>query len=303
MTMTEKRTHIEHLLTLIQSELCEHFEAYESQNMFQHDQWQRPTGGRGDTRVMKGNETFEQVGINFSSIHGQELPASATHSRPHLQGRPYHAAGISVICHPLNPYVPSTHMNIRIFHVEMNEKEDFWWIGGGFDLTPYYGFREDGQHWHRCAKQTCETFDIDLYPKFKKQCDDYFYLPHRQEHRGLGGIFFDDFSFGDFQKDLSFLRAVSEGFCKGYFPIVQKRMKTPFTEKKKQFMLMRRGRYVEFNLLYDRGTLFGLQSGGRTESILMSLPPRVHWEYDWKPISGSPEEELIEFYLKPQNWI
>ena len=266
------------------------------------DEWHREEGGGGRSRVMRNGDIFEQAGINFSHVFGDELPASATAHRPDLAGRKFQALGVSLVIHPSNPYVPTTHMNVRFFVAEKDDEAPGWWFGGGFDLTPYYGFEEDAKHWHTTAKSACVEYGEDIYPRYKKWCDDYFYLKHRQEPRGIGGLFFDDLNEWEFDKCFSFLRSVGDAFLPAYLPIVERRKGLDYGEQQRQFQLYRRGRYVEFNLIYDRGTLFGLQSGGRTESILMSLPPLVRWEYDWQPESGSPEAELYEKYLKPRKW-
>ena len=267
------------------------------------DEWQREGGGGGRTRVMNGGDIFEQGGINFSHVFGDGLPPSATASRPELAGRSFQALGDSLVIHPLNPYVPTTHMNVRFFVAEKEGEEPIWWFGGGFDLTPYYGFKEDARFWHETAKAACEDFGDDKYPKYKKWCDDYFYLKHRQEPRGIGGLFYDDLNEAGFDNCFSFMQSVGDHFLKAYLPIVEKRKDTEYGERERQFQLYRRGRYVEFNLVYDRGTLFGLQSGGRTESILMSLPPLVRWQYDYQPEAGSAEAELYDVFLKPQDWL
>ena len=266
------------------------------------DEWHWEEGGGGRSRVMRNGDIFEQAGINFSHVFGDELPASATAHRPDLAGRKFQALGVSLVIHPSNPYVPTTHMNVRFFVAEKDDEAPGWWFGGGFDLTPYYGFEEDAKHWHTTAKSACAEYGEDIYPRYKKWCDDYFYLKHRQEPRGIGGLFFDDLNEWEFDKCFSFLRSVGDAFLPAYLPIVERRKGLDYGEQQRQFQLYRRGRYVEFNLIYDRGTLFGLQSGGRTESILMSLPPLVRWEYDWQPESGSPEAELYEKYLKPRKW-
>ena len=267
------------------------------------DEWQREGGGGGRTRVMNGGDIFEQGGINFSHVFGDGLPPSATASRPELAGRSFQALGDSLVIHPLNPYVPTTHMNVRFFVAEKEGEEPIWWFGGGFDLTPYYGFKEDARFWHETAKAACEDFGDDKYPKYKKWCDDYFYLKHRQAPRGIGGLFYDDLNEAGFDNCFSFMQSVGDHFLKAYLPIVEKRKDTEYGERERQFQLYRRGRYVEFNLVYDRGTLFGLQSGGRTESILMSLPPLVRWQYDYQPEAGSAEAELYDVFLKPQDWL
>ncbi len=271
--------------------------------LLKEDEWQRPEGGGGRSRVMQEGKVFEQGGINFSHVFGDDLPASATAHRPELAGRSFQALGDSLVIHPLNPYVPTTHMNVRFFIAEKPGTEPIWWFGGGFDLTPYYGFEEDAVHWHKMAKEACEGFGDDVYPKYKKWCDDYFYLKHRQEQRGIGGLFFDDLNEWGFEKSFQFIQSVGNHFLPAYLAIVLKRKDAVYGDRQRQFQLYRRGRYVEFNLVYDRGTLFGLQSGGRTESILMSLPPLVRWQYDWKPEPGSEEAKLYENFLKPKDWV
>ncbi len=266
------------------------------------DEWHREEGGGGRSRVMRDGDIFEQAGINFSHVFDDELPASATAQRPDLAGRKFQALGVSLVIHPSNPYVPTTHMNVRFFVAEKEKEAPDWWFGGGFDLTPCYGFEEDAKHWHTTAKSACAEYGEDIYPRYKKWCDDYFYLKHRQEPRGIGGLFFDDLNEWEFDKCFSFLRSVGDAFLPAYIPIVERRKDIEFDEQQRQFQLYRRGRYVEFNLIYDRGTLFGLQSGGRTESILMSLPPLVRWQYDWQPEPGTPEAELYDKYLKIREW-
>lgn len=290
-------------LTQLQETICQALESCENVTRFQIDNWQRPEGGGGNTRVISGSELFEQAGVNFSHVHGAALPPSASASRPQLAGRSFHALGVSLVIHPRNPYVPTSHANIRFFLAEKSGQEPIWWFGGGFDLTPYYGFEEDCIHWHRCARDACTPFGEDLYPRFKAECDRYFYLPHRQEHRGIGGLFFDDYCSGDLKRDLSFIKSVGQGYLRAYLPIVDRRKHTPYGDRERFFQRLRRGRYVEFNLLYDRGTLFGLQSNGRTESILMSLPPEVAWRYDWHPQPESPEARLVDQFLRPRDWL
>jgi coproporphyrinogen III oxidase len=265
--------------------------------------WERQDGGGGRTRVLTDGELFEQAGINFSHVFGDKLPASATAQRPELTGRSFQAMGVSLVIHPHNPYIPTTHMNVRFFIADKDDSEPVWWFGGGFDLTPYYGFEEDAIHWHRIAKQTCEGFGKDRYSEYKRWCDDYFYLKHRMETRGIGGLFFDDLNELGFERSFAFMRNVGDHFLPAYEPIIERRRNTAYGDAQRDFQLYRRGRYVEFNLVYDRGTLFGLQSGGRTESILMSLPPQVRWRYNWQPEAGSEEARLYEIFLKPQDWL
>lgn len=286
----------------LQDRICQSLESEDGLAVFTVDKWNRNEGGGGRSRVLTNGAVFEKAGINFSDVAGGQLPAAATANRPQIAGAPFRAMGVSLVIHPYNPHVPTTHMNVRFFHAEPAEGDPVWWFGGGFDLTPYYGQREDAVHWHQTARAACEPFGKTLYPKYKKDCDEYFFLPHRQEARGIGGIFFDDFSEGGFDQAFAFTQSVGDHFVPAYLPIVAQRKLTDFTDQQRQFQLYRRGRYVEFNLIYDRGTLFGLQSNGRTESILMSLPPLVRWDYDWKPEPGTPEAELYDIYLKPADW-
>lgn len=299
----------EYFLTL-QDHLCQSLQVFESKS-FLNDKWLRPKGvgvnGEGITCLLRNGNVFESAGVNFSHVFGDQMPASATAHRPELAGREFEAMGISCVIHPLNPYVPTSHMNVRFFIAHKAGEEPIWWFGGGFDLTPYYPFEEDAVYWHQTARRACEKFGANIYPKYKTWADQYFYLPHRQETRGIGGLFFDDLNTAtwgwDFEQCFAFLNSVGSHFWPAYGPIVQKRHQLPFGERERQFQRYRRGRYVEFNLIYDRGTLFGLQSGGRTESILMSLPPHVSWEYQWQPESGSAEAMLYERFLQPQEWI
>lgn len=286
----------------LQDRICRALEAEDGTATFSEDRWERAEGGGGRSRVMAEGAVFEKAGINFSDVQGIGLPPSATATRPQLAGAGFRAMGLSLVVHPRNPHVPTTHMNVRFFYAEPKDGAPIWWFGGGFDLTPYYGQRADAIHWHRTARAACEPFGEALYPKLKQICDEYFYLPHRGEPRGIGGIFFDDYADGGFEQAFAFMQSVGDHFLPAYQPIVARRKDTPHTEAERQFQLYRRGRYVEFNLVYDRGTLFGLQSKGRTESILMSLPPLVRWDYDWHPTPGSPEAELYEIFLKPQDW-
>ena len=267
------------------------------------DAWERPGGGGGRTRVMAGGDVVERGGVNFSHVHGEALPPAASAGRPGLAGRPFHALGVSVVVQPLNPYVPTSHCNVRYFEAGAEGGPPVWWFGGGFDLTPYYGFESDVRDWHRTASTLCADFGDDVYPRFKQWCDRYFFLAHRNEARGVGGLFFDDLNEWGFERCDRFVRRVGSGYLDAYLPIVRRRRATPWTEREREFQLIRRGRYVEFNLVHDRGTLFGLQSGGRTESILMSLPPLVRWRYDWKPAPGSPEAALTERFLRPGDWL
>ncbi|MGB5602103.1 MAG: oxygen-dependent coproporphyrinogen oxidase [Gammaproteobacteria bacterium] len=288
----------------LQATICSRLAAEDGKEDFIHDEWRRDHGGGGGlTRVLTDGAVLEQAGVNFSHVQGDALPASATAHRPELAGREFEAMGVSLVIHPHNPYVPTSHANVRFFIARKEGSEPIWWFGGGFDLTPYYGNKEDCKHWHSVARDACIDFGDNVYPRYKKWCDDYFYLKHRKEPRGIGGLFFDDLNEGGFEQCFAFLRSVGDHYLKAYLPIVQKRKNTEFGERERQFQLYRRGRYVEFNLVYDRGTLFGLQTGGRTESILMSLPPVVNWRYNWKPEAGSAEAELYDTYLKPADWL
>lgn len=287
----------------LQDRICSALATEDSSKQFAEDSWDRDEGGGGRSRVMEGGTIFEKAGINFSDVHGKGLPPSATAARPQLAGAAFRAMGVSLVVHPQNPNVPTTHMNVRFFCAEPEDGEPVWWFGGGFDLTPYYGQVDDAIHWHRTAAKSCAPFGPELYPKFKQICDDYFFLPHRNEPRGIGGIFFDDYNQGGFDQAFAFMQSVGDHFVPAYQPIVARRKNDDYTEAQRAFQLYRRGRYVEFNLVYDRGTLFGLQSKGRTESILMSLPPLVRWDYDWEPQPDSPEAELYDLFLKPQDWL
>jgi coproporphyrinogen III oxidase len=289
----------------LQDRICQQLEIVDGQEKFVEDAWERSDGlaGGGRTRVLNNGAIIEQGGVNFSHVRGTSMPASATAGRPELAGRSFEAIGVSLVIHPHNPYAPTSHANVRFFIAEKEGEEPIWWFGGGYDLTPYYGFEEDAVHWHQTAKNACDPFGEDVYPKYKKWCDDYFYLKHRDETRGAGGLFFDDLNEGGFEHCFNFLQSVGDSYTKAYVPIMERRKDTPFGERERDFQLYRRGRYVEFNLVYDRGTLFGLQSGGRTESILMSLPPLVKWRYNWQPEPGTDEARLYEVFLKPQDWL
>ena len=287
----------------LQQTICSEIELLDGGSVFEQDYWSRDDQrGNGVTCIISNGNVFEKGGVNFSIIRGDKMPKSATALRPELEGRQYTALGVSLVLHPDNPFIPTAHANVRFFVAEEQGKDSIWWFGGGFDLTPYYGFDEDAVHWHETAKKACMPFGEDVYPKYKKWCDDYFYLIHRNEQRGIGGLFFDDLN-GDFEKCFDFMKSVGSHFTEAYIPIAKKRMNTTFSEKEKDFQLYRRGRYVEFNLIYDRGTLFGLQSGGRTESILMSLPPKTQWSYQYKIEPGSEEEKLTSYFLKPRDWV
>lgn len=286
----------------LQDRICAALATADGDTHFAEDAWTRAAGGGGRTRILKNGAVFEQAGVNYSRVTGTALPASATAQRPQLSGRQWTACGVSLVIHPRNPYVPTAHANVRYFEADKRGAEPVWWFGGGFDLTPFYPFDEDCVHWHKVARDLCAPFGADVYPRYKKWCDEYFYLKHRGETRGVGGLFFDDLNEWGFDQCLAFLQAVGNGFIDAYVPIVERRKATPYSEREREFQLYRRGRYVEFNLVYDRGTLFGLQSGGRTESILMSLPPRVRYEYGYAPEPGSTEARLAE-YLRPREWL
>ncbi|MBF7995833.1 MULTISPECIES: oxygen-dependent coproporphyrinogen oxidase [Rahnella] len=290
-------------LLKLQDHICQQLAAADGKGQFAQDQWVREEGGGGQSRVLTNGAVFEQAGVNFSHVSGATLPASATAHRPELAGRSFQAMGVSLVIHPLSPYVPTSHANVRFFIAEKPGEAPVWWFGGGFDLTPYYGFEEDARHWHQTAQQLCQPFGDDVYPKYKKWCDDYFFIKHRNEARGIGGLFFDDLNTPDFDTCFSFMQAVGNGFTDAYLPVVEKRKAMPWGERERQFQLYRRGRYVEFNLVWDRGTLFGLQTGGRTESILMSMPPLVRWEYGYQPETGSPEAALYTDFLPVRDWL
>jgi coproporphyrinogen III oxidase len=286
----------------LQDRLCAALETADGSARFTEDVWQRAEGGGGRSRVLKQGAVFEQAGVGFSEVGGAALPPSASAHRPAIAGRAWTALGVSLIAHPRNPYVPTTHMNVRYFEARAENAEPAWWFGGGFDLTPFYPFDDDVLHWHTVARDLCAPFGAEAYPRYKSWCDDYFYLKHRAETRGVGGLFYDDLDEGGFERCFALTRAVGNGFIDAYRPIVERRKNVPYADREREFQLYRRGRYVEFNLVYDRGTLFGLQSGGRAESILMSLPPRVRFEYGYKPEPGTDEARLAE-YLKPRDWL
>ena len=291
-------------LVQLQESICSDLESLDGKAIFEKDHWSKENGnGSGITSVICDGDVFEKGGVNFSIVHGNKMPKSASTLRPELEGRKYTALGVSLVLHPENPYIPTTHSNVRFFVAEEPGKEPIWWFGGGFDLTPFYGFDEDAVHWHTTAKKACLPFGEKVYSKYKKWCDDYFYLEHRDEQRGIGGLFFDDLNEGGFDRCFEFMKSVGDHFSEAYLPIVIKRKDTPYGKKERNFQLYRRGRYVEFNLIYDRGTLFGLQSGGRTESILMSMPPKVKWSYQFQVEKDSEEEKLYNHYLKPKEWI
>ena len=290
-------------LRKLQDSLCQALEKEEPTAVFREDNWTRDDIGNGCTRVLQNGVVFESAGVNFSFVSGDHLPAAATQRRPELVGAAFEAMGISSVIHPRNPFVPTTHLNVRYFQATQSNGKTIWWFGGGYDLTPYYPFEEDCVHWHQTAKNSCDHVDKTLYPRFKKNADDYFYLKHRNECRGIGGLFFDDFNELPFDQSFLLMQQVGNSFIDAYMPIVSQRKSHPFTQTQRDFQRYRRGRYVEFNLLYDRGTLFGLQFGGRIESILMSLPPSVAWQYDFHPEKDSSEEKLIADFLKPREWV
>jgi len=285
----------------LQDRICDGLSALDGKS-FKEDSWERPEGGGGRTRVLAGGNLIEKGGVNFSHVTGAALPASATASRPELANRSFTAMGVSLVIHPHNPYVPTTHMNVRFFIAEKEGQAPVWWFGGGYDLTPYYGFEEDCRDWHQTAQQACDPFGQDIYPRLRDWCDEYFFLKHRNEPRGVGGIFFDDFNELGFEKSFAFMRSIGDSFLDAYLPIFELRKDESYGDSERSFQAYRRGRYVEFNLVYDRGTIFGLQTGGRTESILMSLPPKVEWHYDWSPEPGGKEEELYTKFLVKRDW-
>ena len=292
---------VKEYLESLQGRIVAELEQLDGTATFGRDRWQRPGGGGGLSCVLSDGAVFEKAGVGFSHVFGDQLPPSATKARPDLAGCGFQAVGVSLVIHPLNPYVPTTHANFRFFTA--GDDNPVWWFGGGFDLTPYYPFEEDVIHWHEVAKAACDPFGDDLYARYKKWCDEYFYLKHREETRGVGGLFFDDVNEAGFERSFQFLQSAGDSFIPAYRPIVRKRKDHRYGDRQREFQLYRRGRYVEFNLIYDRGTIFGLQSGGRTESILMSLPPLVRWEYDWRPEPGSAEELLYRDFLRPRDWL
>jgi len=291
----------------LQQNICTALEGHEPKQGFVHDDWQRTStdrlSGSGRSRVLENGELLERAGVNFSDVSGTSLPPAATNKRPELAGRSFHALGVSLVIHPLNPHVPTVHLNVRFFSAEKVGADPVWWFGGGFDLTPYYGYAEDAQHWHQTAHDICQPFGEDVYPRCKAACDEYFFIRHRQEPRGIGGLFFDDLDEDGFERSFAFMQAVGDGFLQAYLPIVERRKNQSYSAAERDWQLYRRGRYVEFNLVQDRGTLFGLQSGGRTESILMSMPPLVNWTYRREPEPGSAEARLYEEFLQPRDWL
>ena len=294
---------VEQYLKGLQRSICDELSAIDGAASFEMESWDRPEGGGGISRVLAEGDVFEKGGVNFSYVEGGKMPGSATQHRPELAGRSFKAMGVSLVMHPRNPYAPTSHANVRCFVAEKEGEAPVWWMGGGFDLTPYYGREEDVVHWHQTAKNACDPFGDDVHAKYKKWCDDYFYLPHRAEPRGVGGLFYDDLNEWGFEKSFDFMQSVGDSFLKAYVPIVLNNKDRDYGERERQWQLYRRGRYVEFNLVFDRGTLFGLQSNGRTEAILMSLPPLVRWDYGVTPESGTPEAELLDYYLKPKDWV
>ena len=300
--MTPDLAAVRAYLLVLQDAICSALESEDGTGRFKTDEWTRAEGGGGRTRILAEGGVFEKAGVAFSHVRGTKLPPSATAHRPELAGKAWEAVGVSLVIHPRNPHVPTSHANVRFFVAGADTANPVWWFGGGFDLTPYYGREEDAAHWHRTAREAVTPFGPELYPRFKRWCDDYFFLKHRAEPRGVGGLFFDDFHELGFERSFALLRAVGDAYLPAYRPIVARRKATPYGDRERQFQLYRRGRYVEFNLVWDRGTLFGLQSGGRTESILMSLPPLVRWDYDWQPEPGSAEARLYDVFLRPQDW-
>ena len=286
----------------LQDRICQALATEDGGAAFVEDSWVRDEGGGGRSRVLANGAVIEKGGVNFSHVYGTQMPASATAHRPELAGRAFEAMGVSLVIHPHNPYVPTSHANVRFFIAEKEGAEPVWWFGGGYDLTPYYGNEADCVHWHQTAKNACDPFGAEVYPKFKRWCDDYFMLKHRNEARGVGGLFFDDLNESGFEQSFELTASVGDAFLDAYLPIVERRRHTPYGERERDFQAYRRGRYVEFNLVFDRGTLFGLQSGGRTESILMSMPPVVNWRYNWQPEPGSAEDDLAH-YLQPRDWL
>ncbi|MBY6096964.1 oxygen-dependent coproporphyrinogen oxidase [Ferrimonas balearica] len=293
---------VKHYLLSLQNQICEALEGADGEARFQRDQWQREEGGGGESRVLRDGAVFEQAGVNFSHVMGAQMPASATAHRPELAGRRFEAMGVSLVIHPHNPHIPTTHANVRFFIAEKDGEDPVWWFGGGFDLTPYYPVDEDIRHWHQVAHDLCVPFGDQVYNEYKAWCDRYFFLKHRDETRGVGGLFFDDLNAPGFEQSFALMQAVGNGFLDAYLPIVARRKDDAYGERERQFQLYRRGRYVEFNLVYDRGTLFGLQTGGRTESILMSMPPLVRWQYQYQPEADSAEARLYD-YLRPRDWL
>lgn len=301
--MSELTDSVKAYLLNLQDRICEGLAEEDGGATFTVEEWDREEGGGGRSRVLADGDVIEKGGVNFSHVMGEGLPPSATAARPELAGRSYQAMGVSLVIHPRNPYAPTSHANVRLFIAEKKGEEPVWWFGGGYDLTPYYGFDEDCVHWHQTAADACAPFGDDVYPRFKKWCDEYFYLKHRDEPRGVGGLFYDDLNSWDFETCFGMMQSVGDSYLDAYRPILARRKDTPYGERERQFQLYRRGRYVEFNLVFDRGTLFGLQSNGRTEAILMSLPPLVRWEYDYRPEPGSEEARLTDYFLTGRDWL
>jgi coproporphyrinogen III oxidase len=302
MTQSADASAVKSYLSALQDRITAALENIDSVK-FQRDVWERPEGGGGESRILSDGAVFERAGVSFSHVLGDKMPPSASSLRPEIAGAPFEAMGLSLVFHPRNPHVPTTHCNVRFFVARPANEPEVWWFGGGFDLTPYYPHDEDVLHWHRTARDACQAFGADVYEKYKSWCDRYFYLPHRNETRGVGGLFFDDLNENGFDRSFAFQRSVGDHFLPAFMPILERRRDHPYGDRERQFQLYRRGRYVEFNLVYDRGTLFGLQSRGRTESILMSMPPLVRWEYDWRPAPGSPEARLYEDFLRPRDFL
>ncbi|MFK7829817.1 MAG: oxygen-dependent coproporphyrinogen oxidase [Congregibacter sp.] len=301
--MSEIIREVKDYLLHLQNSICDGVAAEDGTASFLTDSWDREEGGGGRSRVLSGGSVLEKAGVNFSHVMGDVLPPSATAARPELAGRSWQALGVSLVIHPRNPYAPTSHANVRLFVAEKEGEKPVWWFGGGYDLTPYYGFDEDCVHWHKTASDACAPFGVDIYPRYKQWCDEYFHLKHRGEPRGIGGLFYDDLNSWDFETCFAFMRAIGDSFLSAYRPILNRRKDMAYGERERDFQLYRRGRYVEFNLVFDRGTLFGLQSNGRTEAILMSLPPLVRWEYEFRPEPGSEEERLTEYYLTNRDWL
>ena len=301
MDKSEELKEVTQYLRALQSRICASLQEADGGATFRQDVWQQDNGS-GRTHILNNGQVFEQAGVNFSHVHGSALPAAASARHPELGGSPFQATGVSLVVHPHNPFIPTSHMNVRFFCAS-TPAGLVWWFGGGFDLTPYYGDEADTIHWHQTALDACSPFGSDIYPRFKAACDDYFHLRHRNEQRGIGGLFFDDFSEGGFEHAFALTRSIGDHYLPAYLPIGTRHRDAPFSRRHREFQLYRRGRYVEFNLVYDRGTLFGLQSGGRIESILMSLPPNVSWRYDWRAESGSPEADLVQDFLQPRAWL
>jgi len=298
MDLTRARTYF----TDLQSRIVARLEALEGR-AFRRDSWQRAEGGGGLACIVEEGGVFERGGVNFSHVRGDRLPPSATATRPQLAGRAFEVLGVSLVLHPVNPYAPTVHMNVRLFSARKEGAEDLWWFGGGMDLTPYYGFEEDARHFHEQCRDALAPFGSEYHPRFKRWCDEYFFLRHRHEPRGIGGIFFDDLNDNGFEHCFALTMSVGDRFLPAYEPILERRRNTPYGERERDFQAYRRGRYVEFNLVYDRGTLFGLQSNGRSEAILMSLPPVVRWRYDWRPAPGSAEAKLYSDFLVVRDWL